>query len=238
MIVSSATAQALEKITERESELRAAFTPGAQPTHPEITAAPSVEADRSPLSVAPDGNAYFVVRDPNGGEAFTRDGVFHIDGAALVDRDGTPVLGFQRGGALRPLRLDPIDSALGRIRNVRIENDGALTYEKSAIDPVTRQPQRVKIVAGRLALARFSAATRLEPIGDTYLRAPAGIPPHVGTPADGNFLPLITHAHLRSGIDLLTGIDRLQESYMAFDALRAAHSAEGRTEKIAMDLLK
>ena len=93
-------------------------------------------------------------------------------------------------------------------------------------------------MVGRVALARFAAATRLETIDHTRWLAPPGVPPHVGVPGDGNFLPLVLHAHRRSGIDPLTGIDRLQESYMAFDALRAAHNAQGRVEKIAMDLLK
>ncbi|MBV8727583.1 MAG: flagellar hook basal-body protein [Candidatus Eremiobacteraeota bacterium] len=238
MMISATTVHALDDIGQRETELRAAFQPGAAATHSEIAAAASIDRDVSPLSVASGGNAYFVVRDLNGRELFTRDGVFHIDNGTLVDRNGMPVLGYHRGDTLSPLTLDPIDDALGRIRNLRIEADGSVAYDKATIDPVTRQTERARVVVGKIALARFSAATRLEPIDQTRWRAPHGIPPHLGVAADENFPALVTHAHRRSGIDPLAGIDRLQESYLAFDALRAAHNAQGKAEKIAMDLLK
>jgi len=238
MMISAAAVHALDDIAQREAEMRAAFTPGALPTHSEIAAQPSLERDSSPLSAAPSGDGYFIVRDPAGNELFTEDGGFAIEHGSLVDRNGMPVLGYSPSGTLSPLKLDPIDDALGRVGNLHIEPNGSLSYEKTAVDPITRQPERIKVVAGRIALARFSAATRLENVDHTRWRAPSEIPPHVGMPQDGNFLPLVTHAHRRSEIDPLTGIDRLQESFMAFDALRAAHSAQGRVEKIAMDLLK
>ena len=238
MMISAATTHALDDIAQREVEMRAAFTPGAAATHSEIAAPPSLERDLSPLSVAPSGDGYFVVRDSAGGELFTEDGAFGLEHGTLVDRNGMPVLGYSRSGTLAPLKLDPIDEALGRVRNLHIEADGALAYEKAAIDPLTRQPDRIKVVVGRIALARFSAATRLESVDHTRWRAPSGIPPHLGVPQDGNFLPLVPYAHRGSAIDPLTGIERLQESYLAFDALRAAHNAQGRVEKMAMDLLK
>ena len=238
MMISAATTHALDDIAQREAEMRAAFAPGAVATHSEIAAQPSLERDSSPLSVAPSGDGYFIVRDSTGGELFTEDGAFAIEHGALVDRNGMPVLGYDPAGTLAPLKLDPVDDALGRVGKLHIGADGALSYEKTAIDPITRQPNKINVVVGRVALARFSAATRLENVDHTRWRAPSGIPPHLGMPQDGNFLPLVTHAHRRSEIDPLTGIDRLQESYMAFDALRAAHSAQGRVDKIAMDLLK
>ena len=238
MMISAAATHALDDIAQREAEIRSAFAPGAVPTHSEIAAQPSLERDASPLSVAPSGDGYFIVRDSAGSELFTEDGAFAIEHGALVDRNGMPVLGYGASGKLAPLKLDPIDDALGRVGNLKIEANGALSYQKTAIDPITRQAGQIKVVVGRIALARFSAATRLETVDYTRWRAPSGIPPHLGVPQDGNFLPLVTRAHRRSEIDPLTGIDRLQESYMAFDALRAAHTAQGRVDKIAMDLLK
>ncbi|MBV8363382.1 MAG: hypothetical protein JO193_02345 [Candidatus Eremiobacteraeota bacterium] len=237
MIVSAATAQALHGIERRESELRAAFTPGAEPVNSENAAGQSLERDISPLSVAVQGNAYFIVCEPSGGELFTHDGAFHIEDGELVNRNGMAVLGLT-DGRLVPLRLNAIDTALNRVVNLHIDNRGALVYEKPAIDPSTRQAAPLSVTVGQLALARFSAGTRLDAIDSAHFRAPPAIPPHVGTAADGNFAPLVTHAHERSRIGLLDSIDRLQESYMAFDAFRAAHSAQGRTEKMAMDLLK
>ena len=238
MMISSATVQALNEIDVRESELQAAFTPGADAIFSENATQASLEPDLSPLSVALQGNAYFVLRDVSGREMLTRNGVFAIVNGSLVDQSGTPVLGFKHSDVLTPLTIDPIDNALDRVRNLHIDNKGELAYERMTIDPATRQTERSKVVVGKLALARFSAATRLHEIDPTHWQAPDGVPPHLGMPADGNFLTLATHARQRSRIDLLTGIDRLQESYMAFDALKAANTAQGRTEKIAMDLLK
>jgi len=237
-MVSSATMHRLDDIAQREAELESAFTPGALPSHAETAVSPAIEPDLSPLSVAIDGNAYFVMEDDRGSRQFSKDGIFHVERGMLVDRHGMAVLGYHGGDTLLPIRLDPVDAALGRTANLRIQSDGRVYYERRTIDPVTRTIQPMQVVVGRVALARFSAATRLHEVDSTRWTAPSGVPPHLGQPSDGNFLPLVTHAHQKSAIDPLAAIDRLQESYMALDALRAVHGAQGRTEKIAMDLLK
>jgi len=239
MMVSPSTMRVLDDIAQREQELRDAFTPGATAQHGDAAGPPAVEPDLGPLSVAPPTDAYFIARDERGRQMFSQDGVFHVHDDTLVDRNGQPVLGYQGGdGRLAPIRVDPVDAALGRTSDLRIEQDGQVCYERTSIDPKNGETDRLRVVAGRIALARFSAATRLQPIDGTRSVAPPGVGPHIGAPADGNFAPLATHMHERSRIDVLAGIDRLQDAYMAFDALRAAHGAQGRVEKIAMDLLK
>ena len=70
------------------------------------------------------------------------------------------------------------------------------------------------------------------------MRAPAGIAPHVGVPADAAFAALTTHARDLGRLDVVAGIEKLNEAYRAFDALRAANHARGTVEKTTMDLLK
>ena len=101
MMIPAATMHTLDDIAQREAEMRAAFEPGAGATHSEIATPPSLERDLSPLSVAASGDGYFIVRDSNGGELFTEDGAFRIENGALVDRNGMPVLGYNRSAPSR-----------------------------------------------------------------------------------------------------------------------------------------
>lgn len=63
----------------------------------------------NPLDVAVAGDGFFVVQTPTG-EAYTRQGTFHIDSSGrLVTAEGLPVLG--QGGAIRLTNMNPtIDS--------------------------------------------------------------------------------------------------------------------------------
>jgi hypothetical protein len=157
----------------------------------------------------------------------------------LVDARGTAVLGTTaRGGALGALSIDPVDAALGRASGVRIEADGSLTYERWTVDPRSGTRGSQRIVAGRLALARFPAGSALETARDGTLRAPAGVVPHTGAPGDDGFAHLQPMRRTGFGIDLDASLARLKDAYDAFDALQAAQAARGRLGKTAMDLLK
>ena len=65
-----------------------------------------------------------------------------------------------------------------------------------------------------------------------------GALPHIGRPADGNFERLVPHARERGRVNVFDAIEKLREAYLAFDALHAAQSAQGKVEKTTMDLLK
>ena len=67
------------------------------------------------------------------------------------------------------------------------------------------------------------------------VRAPDGVAPHVGSADDGTFGPM---SGGRAGGGLDASLRRLQEAYLALDALRAARNAQSGTEKGAMDLVK
>ena len=239
MAVSPATARALDEIAQRQADLRAAFTPGAASAHGDVLRPAQSSLSLDPLSVSAPADAYFIGTDERGRQTFTRDGTFHLKDHLLVDRFDRPVMGLNKeNGALGPLRLDPVDVALGRTGDLQISADGSLTYGRSSIDPRTGAPEQSRVLVGRLALARFSAATRLQSLDPTRMLAPQNVTPHTGFAGDGNFGPIAPHQEERSRIDFDLGVERLQEAYMAFDALRAAHAAQGGVEKTAMDLLK
>lgn len=239
MMISPSTSRALEEIARRQADLRSVFTPGAGASHSDVLRAPQSSFTLNPLSVTAPSDAYFIGTDDRGRQTYSRDGVFHLKGNVLVDRFDQPVLGYRNaGGALGALRVDPVDVALGRTADLAIGADGSLSYGRAAIDPRTGTLEETRVVAGRLALARFSAATKLPALDATRSLAPAHVMPHTGIPGDGNFGALSVHQEEASRVDVDLGIERLQEAYMAFDALRAAHGAQGAVEKTAMDLLK
>src|SRR5579871_6479152 len=193
MPLSPALGAALDRIAERAADVRRAYTPGALPLHDDV-ATPGAASDFSldPLAVtAPDG-AYFIVTDERGRRSYTRDGSFTLLGGKLVTRGGGSVLGLRgRGAAPAPLAVDSVDESLGRMRDVAVERDGTLTYRRETIDPRsgTRELQRAS--AGRIALARFPAGTRLEMDGDGRSKAPAGVVAREGVAGEGDFGPLL-----------------------------------------------
>ena len=239
MMVGNATSHALGEIASRQADLRGAYTPGATPSHADVATPDIPQATLDPLSVAVPSDAYLVGRDERGRQTYTRDGILHLADNTLVDRFNQPVLGFGNSRVtLQPLRVDPVDAALGRTAGLHIGADGTVSYLRSAIDPRTGNRTSEEVVVGRVALARFSAATKLQPIDQTRMTAPPGVRPHVGNPGDGNFGALRPNMQSSSGIDINLGIEKLSEAYLAFDALRAAHAAQGKVEKTAMDLVK
>jgi flagellar hook protein FlgE len=235
MIVNAATDRALELIEARAADARKAFTPGAIPHFGDTeTASPASREQFDPLSVSAPGNDYFVTTDERGRLSYSRNGAFELREGTLCTGDGRPVRGFVDGGATKELRVDRVDLALGRVANLRVESDGVVSYDRTSIEPrsATRHVQR--IVVGRLALARFPAASRAVPAEGGGVRVP-GVDPHVGCAGDGNFGAIAPMRRESSRIDLDASLDKLHDAYVAFDALTAAHRAEAKT---VMDLLK
>jgi flagellar basal body rod protein FlgG len=238
MFLSAPMSAALDRIAERASDVRRAFEPGAAPAHDDVAVPHAASPTLDPLSVAIPPDAYAVVAGERG-IAYTRDGSFALRDGRLVDSHGRAVLGTTAGrDALGNLAIDPVDAALGRANGVRVEADGSVTYERWATDPRSGAREAQRVVAGRIALARFPAGSRLQTTRDGTLQAPDGVVPHTGTPGDGSFSPLQTMRRTGFGIDIDASLARLKDAYDAFDALQAAQAARGRLGKTAMDLLK
>ena len=238
----AATLDALDRIASRAQDLRDAYRAGAVPLHGDVRTAGLVAPTTDPLSVAAPPNTWFLTRDAQGARSFTRDGGFTLADGVLRTRDGAEVLGYlsgdARGAVAAPLRMSDADRALGRGSDARVEADGSVVYTRSAIDPRSglRTVERVRL--GTVALARFpagSAPVRLDP---THFGAPPGVVPHLGTPGDGSFSRLATSARDAGALDLDAGLQRLNEAYIAYEAIGAAHKARGSVEKTTLDLVK
>ncbi len=239
MIVSSDTARALAEIASRAVDVMRCYTPGAVPLHNDVGRAPATRQTSDPLTVAAPGNAYFITRDERGRGSYTRDGEFHFYHSTLVDRFSQPVMGYRSHDAsLAPLCADSVDVALGRIKDLHIEGDGSVAYTRSLIEPRTGGAHRTRVVLGRLALARFPAASQPQFNDATRALAPQGVAPHIGFPGDGNFEHVVPHLRQGSYINFDESIEKLREAYAAFDALRSANIAQGKIEKTMMELVK
>jgi len=240
MMVNAATQDALERIAQRAADVQDAFTPGATSRFGDVvTDRAASRAVLDPLAVAAPADAYFVTTDERGRTVYTRDGGFNLVGGTLVGADGRAILGFRAAtSATSELHVDDVDAELGRVNDLCIERDGTLVYHRAIVDPRTGARERERVTVGQVALARFPAATKLVASGANHFLAPAGVLPHVGCPGDGNFAPVAPMQRETSRIDFDRSLDRLEEAYIAFDALQAAHKAQGGIGKTAMDLLK
>lgn len=232
--------RSLDEIAVRERDVMQSFRPGAVPERSDVARTPSAQYTGDPLNVvAPTGSYFVSAADGNGRLLFSRDGGFHLADGRLVDASGDAVLGYAGSAhALVPLKLPVVDLHLGVASDPRIGTDGTLTYARMTIDPRTGKRELSRVAAGRVALARFAPGTKLRAQDATRAVAPTGIEPHLGEPGDGSFGALRPQERERSGVDIDRGLQRLQEAYLAFDALAAAGKAHGAVEKTTMDLLQ
>lgn len=239
MLISNAMMRALDDIAVRERDVLQAYAPGAVPERGDVAKPATSVPALDPLSIAPPVDAFFMTRDDAGRQLFTRDGSFAIEDGALVDAQGRAILGYpRRGDPLTPLRADPVDTALGFTASARVEADGNVVYQRTTIDPRTGQRELQLAHIGQIALARFAPGTKLQAVDAQHFAAPLGTVPYTGLAGDGSFGAMTPNARERSGIDIDLGLQRLQEAYLALDAIRAAGKAQGGIEKTAMDLLK
>ncbi len=240
MFLNPAMSAALDRIAERAADVRRAFTPGAVPQHDDVaTLKASSDFTLDPLAVAAPDDDYFVTRDERGRIAYTRNGSFALRAGRLVDADGRGVCGLRgAGGALTELQINEVDEALGRVGEAHIERDGSFVYRRDTIDPRSGMRESQRIVVGRVALAAFPAATRLDRDDANQLIAPAGVVPQIGIAGEGSFALLAPMRLARSRIDISESLVRLKDAYLTFDALQAAEFAKGHLGKTAMDLLK
>ncbi len=241
-MIESAVSDAFARIGARQQDMLDAFRPGFEPRAGDMaTGAPQRAPSLDPLSaVAPEGT-YFVSAGPDGSPRLSRDGSFRFEEGELRASDGRPVLGFalgERRGAPGPLRADPVDAALGRVADPRIAADGTVSYLRTAVDPRGGERRSERVALGRLALAKLPAGSQPLRLDPTHVAPPKGVTALVGVPAEGTFASLSTNARDLGRLDAAAGLQRLQEAYLAFEALQAAHHAHGGIEQTTMDLVK
>jgi len=235
-------ADALDRIGSRAQDLRDAYRPGATPLHDDVRTGGAAAPSTDPLSATAPPGAWFVVVAAGGERAYTRDGVLHVDDGVLRNADGDAVLGYPdgdaRGAVPVPLRVPETDRVLGRAADAVIESDGTVAYTRAAIDPRTGRRRLERVALGRVALARFPAGSAPERVDATHAGAPVGVVPHLGTPGDGTFPPLAPRSRDAGAVDVQTGLQRLNEAYLAFEALGAAQRARFGVERTTLDLVK
>jgi hypothetical protein len=229
----------LARIDSRRRDVDHANVAGFVPESSDVAGPTRVVARRDPLAVVAPEGTYFVTAGAAGTVAYGRDGEFALDAGRLCSHNGAPVLGYGAGSrALAPLRVDPHDGALGGVTRARIEPDGTFAYDRVAIDPRGGERRSERVVAGRVALARFPAGTQPVRIDATHVRPPAGVAPRLGCPGDSGFPVLLTQARDLGRVDLLAGLERLDDAYIAYGALRAAFHGRAGLEKAALELVK
>lgn len=240
MFISASTERSLDAIAARAADVRRAFTPGALPENGDVaTHAPNSHSTFDPMSVSAPGDDFFITMDDRGRTSYTRDGGFSVNNGSVIASNGRALLGYADDGrALAELHIDPVDEALGRVSNLRVTANGSVEYDRSSIDPRTGHRETARVSVGRIALARFPAGTKLSTNGDGTSVPSADVSAHVGRPGDGNFGTLTPMQREESRIDLDQSLAKLHDAYVAFDALQAAHKAEGIAAKTVMDLLK
>ncbi|MHB8212760.1 MAG: flagellar hook-basal body protein [Vulcanimicrobiaceae bacterium] len=240
MYVDPAVSLAQARVLSRQADADNAYRPGARARNDDVARTHAASRPMlDPLSVVAPADAYFLTNGSDGRRSYTRDGSLAVHDGRLVDGSGRPVLGTVGGEPMpQELRIDPVDAALGRARDLRIEADGHLVYDRRVVEPRTGATAQQRVVVGRILLARFPAGTRLEPVDASHGGAPVGIVPHVGRPGDGNFGSLEPFARDEGGIDTDRSLDRLRQAYLALDAMRAAQVARAGVSKTAIDLLK
>jgi flagellar basal body rod protein FlgG len=236
--VSPAVSSALERIEERAYDVRRSFTPGAQPIFDDVSRAQTSYPTIDSLSVSPPDDAYFIERSDHGQTRYTRDGSFVFRNGVLCTSTGAPVLGQSRSRNLVELRADPVDLALGRVREPNVSADGTVSYDREVVDPRNGGTETRRVVIGRLVLARFAAGTRLGDDGGGGLGSEKGIEPTLAVPLEHGFGALQPMRRESSGINIDESIDRLRLAYLDFDAVAAAYHARYDQAKSAMDLIK
>ncbi|HZO93328.1 MAG TPA: hypothetical protein VFB22_06120 [Candidatus Baltobacteraceae bacterium] len=233
---------AYERVAARAEDLQDLYRSGALPRNDDVRTAPHVVPSTEPLDVVPPPDAWLVIRGSDGKRAYVRDGELRLDDGVLRTRDGADVLGYPggdaRGAVPVPLRVPETDRALGRARDARIEPDGTIAYTRAAIDPRTGARGVERVVLGRVALARFPAGTHPQRLDATRAAAPAGVVPHLGTPADGTFPMLAASSRDAGSIDVIGGVARLDEAYRAFEAMGAVMRTRAHADKTAVDLVR
>jgi len=217
-----------------------AYEPGFVPESSDVARPARPIAVADPLSVAAPQGAYFLGIDAAGKVAFSRDGAFAVPGGELRGPDGRPVLGFALGdrSTLGPLRMDPYDSALGRVSDARVDADGTFGYTRTSIDPRSGARRSERVVVGRVALARFPAGTQPVRVDAIHVALPHGVKAQIGVPADGTFAALVPHSRDLGSVDIVASLEKMKDAFDQYEAQRAAHHARGDIEKTTLDLVK
>lgn len=189
---------------------------GVRPTGTTKLFAPgSIEQTNNPLDVAIQGDGFFQITLPNGGERFTRDGAFRMNAeGTLVTMDGY---------ALTDQVTIPSGAA-----NINIGHDGTVSFTDD-----TGETQS----AGQITLVRFPNPAGLSSEGgNLYARTVASGDPVAGQPGESGAGTLIGGQLERSNVEVVTELISLITAQRAYEinsrAIRAGDEMLSTTTDI------
>ena len=159
---------------------------------------------QNPLDVAISGDGYFVLNQPDGTPAYTRDGGFKISSTGqLVTSSGTP-LNFTT-----PIPQNASTVTIGR--------DGTISVELN-----TGGQQ----VLGQIQVARFLNPAGLTPIGQNLMKqTPASGAPSLSAPGTGGAGALIQGTLEASNVNVVEEMVNMIETQRAYEINSKAISA-------------
>jgi flagellar basal-body rod protein FlgF/flagellar basal-body rod protein FlgG len=173
-----------------------------------------IQQTGSPLDVAIDGDAFFVVQTQRG-ERYTRNGSLQINATGqLVTSDGSTVLG-ENG----PIVFQPLD------RNIAISPDGRVSVNEGA-------DSRTESLRGKLRLVNFAQRGRLEKDGVNTLAAPAGL-----VPAPAPTAKLIQGAIEKSNVNGVVEMSRMIEVTRTYTNVASMLQQESDLRRSAIEKL-
>jgi hypothetical protein len=238
-VIDLGTEAGLARIDARRRDVLQAGVAGFMPEFRDVAGPTRVVARRDPLAVVAPEGTYFITRDGKGALAYGRDGGFSLVDGWLCAAGGARVLGFAEGGrTLAPLRVDPHDAALAEAQHPRIDPDGTFAYDRITIDPRGGERRLERVSAGRVALARFPAGTQPIRADATHVKPPEGVAARVGCPGTSGFPALLTQARDLGRLDIVAGLERLDDAYLAYGAMRTAFRGRMDAEKTVTELVK
>lgn len=240
-MIDARVANTMSALQSRKAELLEAYEPGFFPADSDVTAGhDKLRPSMNPLSVVAPEETYFVASDTMGRSFYSRNGDFHVVDGTLRTPNGSQVMGFgPRGdGQLMPLRLEPVDVALHRYSDVRIDPEGRLSYVRRVIDPQTGKPRMERVTVGTIALARFPAGTQLSAPDGVHVTSAAGVSPALGVSGRDGFDALRVGMGDHGRLDVKRALAAVRDAYIQYDAVRSANDAHGNGDKTVMDLVK
>ncbi|HTQ07599.1 MAG TPA: flagellar basal-body rod protein FlgG [Polyangiaceae bacterium] len=172
----------------------------------------------NPLDVAIEGNGFFVVQQPDGTPAYTREGTLKTDGQGrIVTNEGMP--------------LDPPITIPANAAGVSIAADGSVS--------ATIAGQNAPVEVGKITLANFINPNGLKAIGhNLYTSTLASGEPQLGVAGQDGRGTLLQGSYESSNVDIVNemiGMISAQRGYemnskvitTADDMLRAATQMKG-----------